>query len=34
MAKKAKSTASEAWETVSDAGANMADDLKSTVKGT
>jgi len=34
MAQKAKSTVSEAWETVSDAGVNMADDLKSTVKGT
>ncbi|HEX8587643.1 DUF3618 domain-containing protein [Pseudomonas sp.] len=33
-ARKAKSAASEAWETVSDAGVNMADDLKSTVKGT
>lgn len=33
LTQKARATVSETWETVSDAGKNMADDLKSTAKG-
>ncbi|TDV58275.1 uncharacterized protein DUF3618 [Pseudomonas graminis] len=33
LTQKAKATVSETWETVSDAGRNMADDLKNTAKG-
>lgn len=33
LTQKAKATVSETWETVSDAGKNMADDLKNTAKG-
>lgn len=33
LTQKAKATVSETWETVSDAGKNMADDLKHTAKG-